>query len=388
MAAKKAKTKSTKSSSAKTMEELLERTDASLDTVNKGDVVDATLKEMGRGEAIFEVGLKSEGRVSDLAFVEVRDFLKTLKPGDTVRALVLDPEDKEGYIVLSVRHAAKEKLWDKLSSAYENEEPITVVGKSVSDKGVMVSVDAMSAFIPMSQLGKKAHKRPQSLVDKSFSVRVLDLNRDKNRIVLSERAVSDAADIARVNKAIEKLSEGERFRGVVTTLVSFGAFVEIKVKVPSKAEAGGKEEVPIEGLVHVSEMSWAKVNDPSEVVTEGEKVDVVVIGIEGDEDDKKQGTMKVAFSMRQAQKDPWAEVVEKYSVDDRVTGKVVRTSDFGVFVELEKGVEGLIHITKIPPGTSFAKGDSVSCYIEDINKAERKISLGIAVTTEKPVGYK
>lgn len=353
---------------------------AKITSFPKGSTVEAKLVELGHRQAIFDIGGKSEGVVRDNAFLEVKDFLRKMKIGDNVQALVLDPENRDGYVVISVRHAAKDKLWNKLAKAYESGDPISVTGKSVNEKGVMVSVDTVSAFIPTNYLGKKAAAKPQELIDKSFKVKVLDLDKNKNRIILSEKAVSEAHDIDLLNNALESLEVGKVYSGKVTTMVSFGVFVELTVKVK-----GETKPVSVEGLVHVSEMSWAKVNDPAEVTSEGETVSVKVMGVEKD---KTGGNVKVSLSMRQAQEDPWDSAADNFKKDDKVTGKVVRTSDFGVFVELKNGIEGLIHVTKIPPGTSFAKGDTVSCYIEDIDAANHKISLGLIVTTSKPVGYK
>ena len=378
MATKQTTTKANSSAPKKgeiqSMEELLSKLGSQVRGFTKLERVDATFREIIGKQAIFDIGGKSEGVIRDDAFSEARDFLKSLKPGDIVRALVLDPENRDGNVVLSVRHAVRERFWGALEDAYENGTAVTVTGKSVSDKGVMVLVDAVTAFIPRSQLGERALKNPDKLVEKSFKVKILDLDREKNRIVLSEKAVSEAESIAASKKAMKEVKEGDMYRGVITTIVPFGAFVEIAVPV---GESG--KTVPVEGLVHVSEISWAKVHHPSEMLVEGDQVKVVVLG--SDEN-------KLAFSMRRAQEDPWSKVVDDFEVDDRVVGKIVRTSDFGVFVELKPGVEGLIHITKIPPGTSFAKGDSVNCYIEDINIDERRIGLGIAVTTSKPIGYK
>jgi ribosomal protein S1 len=379
LATKKSKTSTSKTSSAKkagslTMAELLAKSSNPVRGLKKLERIDATFREIDGNKAIFDIGGKSEGVIQDLAFAEARDFLRMLKPGDSVRALVLDPENREGNAVLSVRHAVREQFWGALEEAYERGTAVSVVGKSVSEKGVMVLVDAVTAFIPRSQLGEKALKNPERLVEKTFKVKILDLDREKNRIVLSEKAVSEAESIAASKKAMKEVEEGDMYKGIVTTIVPFGAFVEIAVPVGESDQT-----VSVEGLVHVSEISWAKVHHPSEMLSEGDKVKVVVLG----SDDNK-----LAFSMRRALEDPWTKVVDEFDVDDRVTGKVVRTSDFGVFVELKPGVEGLIHITKIPPGSSFAKGDSVSCYIEDINIDERRIGLGIAVTTSKPIGYK
>ena len=168
-------------------------------------------------------------------------------------------------------------------------------------------------------------------------------------------------------EALKKIKEGEIYDGIVTTVAPFGAFVKIKI---------GKAS--LEGLVHVSELSFTKVNFPGDVVSEGDKVKVRVLA-------SRDG--KLAFSIKQAQKDPWSEVEDKFKPEAKVTGKVVRISDFGVFVELTPGVEGLIHITKIPPTHKLALGQEVKCNIEEINVKDKRIALGLVLTTA-PVGYK
>ena len=163
------------------------------------------------------------------------------------------------------------------------------------------------------------------------------------------------------------MKEGEVYEGVVTTVSDFGCFVEIR-----------ENKVAVEGLVHISELSWEKVDKTSDVVSEGDRIKVKVIG-------KKGG--KLSLSMKQAQEDPWDEAEKKYKKDAKVKAKVVRTSDFGVFARLEPGIEGLIHLTKIPPGKRFEKGQEVNVYVEEVDAKSRKVSLGLVLTT-KPVGYK
>jgi len=244
---------------------------------------------------------------------------------------------------------------------------VAVYAKGVTGSGVSVDVNGISGFVPMSQISKELSKDTSNLVGKYFKARVIEVDRLKNKLVLSEREVTDAKDIAIAKKALEKVKEGEIFEGVVTTIANFGCFVKITV-----------ENSEIEGLVHISELSWGKVAHPSSLFKVGDKVKVKIIGT-------KDG--KLALSAKHAEKDPWITAGEKYKAEDRIKGKVTKITDFGNFVELESGIEGLVHITKIPPGKRFSVGDSVNCYIEEIDTKSRKISLGL-VLTEIPVGYK
>jgi len=350
------------------MEELLKSSKTPIKSFSQGDVVDAKLLEVGGTYARFDIGGKSEGVVQDSAFSEVREFISSLKVGDTVKSLVLDPESRDGLVILSLRHTAAKHLWKELHEIYNKNERISVVVKEVAGSGVTVGVLTTNAYIPASQLSKEHADDLESLVGQQLEVKIIELNREKNKVVLSERAILEEEDVKAMKRALKKASKGKPFIGKVVTLTPFGAFVEVEI-----------EGTKVEGLVHVSEISWTKVNDPSEVLTVGDKVKVVVLGTEKD---------RLALSMKDAQEDPWEEIEKKYKVDDRLTGKIMNTSDFGAFVELSPGVEGLIHITKIPPGTNLKEGEDVQVYVEGIDPKERRISLGLILTTSKPVGYK
>jgi small subunit ribosomal protein S1 len=328
---------------------------------------------------VLDIGAKSEGLVAEKAFEESKEFIKGLKIGDIVKAHVIVGETPDGFSILSLRRAAQEASWKKLKKAKSKGTPVVVLGKGVNPSGVIVRVGGLTGFIPGSQIGKEALKNPSKLVGKSFKAHIIELDPSANKIVLSEKLVSDKEDVALIKAALEKIKQGEIYEGEVTTVSSFGCFVRIKLKVDGK-------DVDIEGLVHVSELSWEMVTDPNDVVSEGEKIKVKVIG----KKDPLTGSGEVgrlALSIKQAQEDPWEKAAKKYKKDKRVKGKVVKISDFGVFVSLEPGVDGLIHMTKIPPGKRLEKGQEVNVYIEEIDAKARKLSLGL-VLTEKPVGYK
>lgn len=351
-----------------TMDELLARTGYEIKSFSRGEKVPASFVELDRNSAIFDVGGKSEGIINDVYFQEAKELIKTLKKGDTVTATVIDPETSSGFVLLSLRQAAQEMFWNKLKNAQKEGKPVEVTGKLAAERGLMVDLDNFAAFIPTTQLNAKNASNPDDLVGKRFMVKIIDVDPDRNKVVLSEKAISEEESIKKMKKAFAKVKNGEIYDGVVTTLTSFGAFVEIKV-------AGTK----VEGLVHVSELSWGKVDDPSELFEVGDEVKVKVIDVKNN---------KLALSIKQAEKDPWTDAAKHYKVDDKVKGKVVRISDFGAFVELTPGIEGLIHMTKIPPSTKLEMGADVNCYIEDINIPERRISLGLVITSSKPVGYK
>lgn len=354
------------------MEELLAGATTQIKRFSRGERVKAKLLRVNDRIAFFDIGGKSEGVVTDSAFIEARNLIESLKPGDEVNAVVIDPENRDGVTLLSLRNAASDEFWKKIEKAQKDGAVIEVVVKSVNSYGLVVAYEHETAFIPSSQIGSQVAETGENIVGEHLKVKVIDVDPENSRIVLSEKAVSEAGAIEELERALKSVKEGDKFRGKVTTVTAFGAFVEIEVKVD-------KDVVPVEGLVHVSEMSWAKVNVPSDVVAVGDEVDVYVLGTD-------KG--KLSLSMKQPGKDPWSEIEEKYKPDDKVKGKVVRVSDFGVFVELEPGIEGLIHMTKIPPATSLKEGEEVNCYIEEVNKKDQKIALGLVVTTSKPVGYR
>lgn len=328
----------------------------------KGKVIAKTSKSL-----VLDIGGKSEGVVTEKAFSEARDFIKNLKVGDEVVASVLIPETPDGVVILSLRQAAFDASWERLEKARNTGEEVAVLGKGVNQSGVTVDVEGLTGFIPGVQLGREVSKNPQGLIGKYFKTKVLGVDKLTNKIVLSEKEISEAGELKAAKETLSKVKEGEVYDGEVTTVANFGCFVKFKI---------GK--IPLEGLVHVSELSWSKVENPSDVVRQQDKVKVKVIAV-------KDG--KIALSIKRAQKDPWEGAEKKYKPETKLRGKVVKISDFGVFIELEPGVEGLVHMTKIPPATNLEEGQEIKVIVEEIDPKSKKLSLGL-VLTSKPVGYK
>ena len=334
-----------------------------------GQKIRAKVLSKNSKSVILDVDGKGEGIVAEKAFVEARDLIKTLKVGDEVTATVLVPESQDGTVLLSLRQAAFDASWGRLEKARDAGAPVAVLGKGVNPSGVTVDVEGVLGFIPGSQLGREAAKDTNSLIGKYFKAVILEVDKLSNKVVLSEKAVSEAEDIKKAKVAVAKIKEGDVYEGEVTTVANFGCFVKLEL---------GKDTGTVEGLVHISELSWGKVAHTSDVVSEGDKLKVKVLGV-------KDG--RISLSIKQALKDPWEGVEEKYKVESKITGKVVKVSDFGIFIQLEPGIEGLVHITQIPPGRKFTEGDEVDCYIQDLDTKAKKMSLGL-VLTSKPIGYK
>lgn len=354
-----------------TMADLLAKHANRVQQFTKGQRTKGIVLSITPEAVIFDVGGKSEGIVKEKGYTDSKEFIEKLKVGDSVMVTVLVPETRDGLTILALRDAMRDISWNELIRAKESGEAVPVLGKGVGTAGFVVDVMGIEGFIPMSQLGREVAGVAQELVGKYFKARVMEVDKMNKKVVLSEKEVSEAGDILLSRTALKNIKEGEIYDGVVTTVASFGAFV--KIEVPVK-----KEKAQVEGLVHVSELAYSKVNLPGDVVAIGDKVKVRVLAAhEG----------KLALSVKHALKDPWSDVEKNYKTESKVTGKVVRISDFGVFVELEPGVEGLIHITKIPPTHKLAMGDEVKCIIEDINLKDKRISLGLVLTVV-PVGYK
>ncbi len=363
-----------KPTSGPTMAELLAKYKSKVRNFHKGQRVEATLLSKADNLLVFDIGGKSEGLVKEKGYNDAREFIEKLKVGDKVLATVLVPETSEGTTILALKDAIKDESWVKLEKAAKDGEAVPVLGRAVNPSGFVVDVQGVEGFIPTSQMGKEALAGAQNLVGKYFKAKVIEVNKTDNKVVLSEKEVSEAGDIALAKKALKDIKEGAVYDGVVTTIAPFGAFVKIEVK--SKDEKG--KAAQLEGLVHVSEISYKKVALPSDVLKVGDEVKVKVLA---------SHVGKLALSMKQALKDPWSDVEKKYKLEQKITGKVVRISDFGVFVEIDPGIEGLIHITKIPPTQKITVGSEVKCIIEEINVKDKRIALGL-VLTSIPLGYK
>lgn len=366
---KKSSSKSKKAPSS--MEEVLAMYGGAKRTLIRGEKVIGKVIAKETKRVVMDIGGKGEGVVAEKAFQEAKDFIKGLKVGDEVEASIIVGETPDGISILSLRQAMHDSVWKKLEAAFKDNKPLFVIPRSVSGAGLNVDFEGLHGFVPTTQIGKEASKNPGALVGRPIKVIVIDLERTENKIVFSEKEISDAEDIKLVKKAMKTIKEGDVYEGTVMQIANFGCFVEIEVKVE-------KEKIKVEGLVHISELSWSKVQSVRDVVLEGDKIKVKVLGVSDG---------KLSLSVKHAKDDPWQKADEKYKKESKHEGTVVRRTDFGVFVMLEEGIEGLIHMTKIPPGKSFSEGDKVNIIVEEIDSESKKISLGM-VLTAKPVGYK
>jgi len=364
-----------KSSEPQTMEDLLSYYTQKIYTPKLNDKVKGKIIKIEPGRVAVDIGAKSEGLIAEKAYKEAQDLISKLKVGDEINAFVIVTETRDGYTVLSLRNSVEEGIWEDISKSQKEGKAIKVICRGVSGAGLSVDVGSLTGFIPTSQIGKNTSKKVNELPGKSLMAVVIDFDKSQRKIVLSEKQVSEAKEMARVKSAKDDISLGGVFDGVVTSIYDFGVFVKIT---PEKA---GPE---LEGLVHVSEMSWEKISTPASLFKIGDKVKIKVIG---KSEGGRGGDAKLAFSIKQAQGDPWDGIEKKYKPDTKLKGTIVKMSDYGAFVAISPGLEGLIHITKIPPDQKLRRGDEVNVYIENIDVESKKISLGL-VLSAKPMGYK
>ncbi|KKU85959.1 MAG: 30S ribosomal protein S1 [Candidatus Gottesmanbacteria bacterium GW2011_GWA2_47_9] len=364
-------TKSTKL--PQTMEELLSMTGYNLKGVKKGDIVEGKIGRVSPREITIDIGGKTEGVVIDRELETYKDALLALKPGDAVVAQVIVAENDRGQAVLSLRRSIFEKRWSDLAEKQKSGQPIEVILKEPVRGGMLADYGGLRGYIPQSQLDSATMKQTDKASGRKVSVKVVEVDRESNRLVFSQRQVAEGEALAKQKEVLDALTIGESVAAIITGVVPFGAFAKLKV---TKDET----EHEIEGLIHISEIAWEKVDDPGQYLKVGDSLKVKVVGV-----DKETG--KLTLSLKQLLPDPWEHVLDMFEKDTTVKGTVARVSPYGIFVTLSPGIEGLIHISKITPGAEPKVGEEISCLVEDIKGDARKISLSMALT-EKPIGYR
>lgn len=352
-----------------TMEELLSATGYNIPTLRRGQEVQGKVISVSPSEILVDVGGKSEGIVAGREFMAARDIIENLQVGDSLDATVIYPENDSGQVVLSLRKLSGDRRWAELEEKRTNDEDIEVVALEVNRGGVICEYFGVRGFLPSSQLMHSPSKTTD-LIGKTLNARVIEVDRNSNRLILSQK-IFGKKDLEELQKLLSKVNVGDKSEGVVTAILPFGIFVEIEI---------GKEDKKLEGLVHISEISWEKVDDPAKLFSVGDKVDVVVIA-------KEEETGRLNLSLKQLEKDPFEDASANYTQDQIVKGKVARVTPYGVFVSLDGGIEGLMHISKIPPSLSFEIGQATECTVESVDTAARRISL-VPVVTEKPILYR
>lgn len=348
---------------ASSMEELLGI--SSSQPPKKGDQIDAKIIHVERRQMIFDIGWKSYAVLGDQETKELASYLPYFKVGDMVPVRVVVEESKDGYPVVSMRKFFEKGKWDILTDKQKNEEEIEVVCGEFGRGGIFVDFMGIRGVIPKIQLAEEYMNEPEKLYGQKIKVKLLEVDKNKNRLVVSQKASVLGISYKELKKEFDSIEIGSKHKAKVIGFSDFGVFCEI----------GG-----IEGLIHISEISWAKVANPAEHLKVGDIVDVVVV-------EKNLDNFKLNLSMKRLTDDPWKEIEKKYTADKSISGEVIRKERYGYIVRLEEGVEGLIHISKVEGMDELTIGKKINVYIEKIDTKNRRISL-ILVATEKPVAYR
>ncbi|MCD6402253.1 S1 RNA-binding domain-containing protein [bacterium] len=348
------------------MKELLEK-NSELKPLKLGQIVEGKIIERGRSKIFLDLGPFGTGVIYGKEFYNVRGELRDLKEGDKILAKVTSLDNEEGYIELSVSGATKELAWEKLKEIKEKGEIISVKIIGANKGGLLAKVSGIPAFLPVSQLSlehyprvedanpEKILKHLQKFVGKNLDVKILDLSQKDEKLILSERA----KETEKIKKALSNYKVGDVIKAEVTGVTDFGVFVKF-----------GKEN--LEGLIHISELDWKIVKEPSAILKVGDKVKAKIIEISDD---------KVFLSLKALKENPWLKIEKKYKIGDIIKGKVVKFNSFGAFIEIEKGIQGLLHISEFKDVKEMEKalevGKEYKFKILSIDSKEYKISLAL-----------
>ncbi len=346
-------------------EDLEKAYDGTLNKVNDREVVDGTVIAMNKREVVVNIGYKSDGIIPLNEF----RYNPELKVGDTVEVYIENQEDKKGQLILSHKKARATRSWDRVNAALENEEIIKGYIKCRTKGGMIVDVFGIEAFLPGSQIDVKPIRDYDVFVGKTMEFKVVKINQEFKNVVVSHKALIEAELEQQKKEIIGKLEKGQVLEGTVKNITSYGVFIDL----------GG-----VDGLIHITDLSWGRVSDPKEVVELDQKLNVVIL----DFDDEKK---RIALGLKQLTPHPWDALNAELKVGDKVQGKVVVMADYGAFIEIAPGVEGLIHVSEMSwnqhlrSAQDFLKvGDEVEAVILTLDREERKMSLGIKQLKEDP----
>ncbi|MBI2051907.1 S1 RNA-binding domain-containing protein [Candidatus Roizmanbacteria bacterium] len=333
--------------------------------IKKGGEMDATIVAISKKEILFDIGAKANAILGDRETRDIATYLPYLKPGDTVRVRIISEESREGYPVVSMQRFFERGKWNILEEKKKNEEEIEVVCGEYGKGGVFIDFMGIRGVIPKIQLTEEYLNNPEKLEGNKIKVKVLEVDQVKNRLVVSQKAAALKISRKELKKRFDKITAGGKKKAKVLGVSEFGIFCEVD---------------GVEGLIHISEISWEKVSDISSFAKPGDMVDVLVA-------EKNKQDLKLNLSIKRLSYDPWDKIEEKYPKDKEVEGEIVRREKYGYFVRLEPGIEGLIHISKLTGKEDFETGQTVKAYIERVSKASRRLSL-VLPQKEKPVTYR
>jgi small subunit ribosomal protein S1 len=353
-----------------TPEELIQAIEQSLKDFKDGDLVAGTVVKVDRDEVLLDIGYKSEGVIpaKELSIRQDVDPSEVVKVGDHIEALVLQKEDKEGRLILSKKRAQYERAWSRIEEIMRRGETIKGPVIEVVKGGLILDI-GLRGFLPASLVELRRVRDLHPYVGQELECKIIELDRNRNNVVLSRRAFLEESQSEGRKTFLQSLRKGERRRGVVSSIVNFGAFVDI---------GGG-----VDGLVHVSELSWKHVDHPSEVVSVSQEVDVDILDVDLDRE-------RVSLSLKATQEDPWREFERKHQTGEVIDGQVTKLVPFGAFVRVGEGIEGLVHISELSdqhvesPEQVIQVGQQVRVKVVDVDVPRRRISLSIRRVDEGP----
>lgn len=348
-------------------EEMNQMIDGTLTDFDEGDLIDGTVVKIEHDEVLVDIGFKSEGVIParELSIRKDADPSEVVNLGDKLEALVLQKEDKDGRLILSKKRAEYERAWIQVEDKFKAGEVVTGEVIEVVKGGLILDI-GLRGFLPASLVDLRRVKDLTAYLGTEIEARVIEMDRNRNNVVLSRRVLLEEGRKNERAEILEKLTKGMRLKGTVSSIVDFGAFVDL----------GG-----IDGLIHISELSWSHVNHPSEVVKVGEEVEVEVLDVDLQRE-------RISLGLKQTTEDPWTKLVETYPVGTITDGKVTKIVPFGAFIELGDNVEGLVHISEMAlkhidsPAQVVHVGDTVKVMVMDVNVERRRISLSMKAAAE------
>src|ERR1700687_337721 len=348
-------------------EDFLAAIDKTIKYFNDGDIVEGTIVKVDRDEVLLDIGYKTEGVIPsrELSIKHDVDPNEVVSVGDEVEALVLTKEDKEGRLILSKKRAQYERAWGTIEALKEKDEAVKGTVIEVVKGGLILDI-GLRGFLPASLVEMRRVRDLQPYIGKEIEAKIIELDKNRNNVVLSRRAWLEQTQSEVRSEVLAQLGKGQIRQGVVSSIVNFGAFVDL----------GG-----VDGLVHVSELSWKHIDHPSEVVEVGQEVTVEVLDVDMDRE-------RVSLSLKATQEDPWQQFARTHQIGQVVPGRVTKLVPFGAFVRVEEGIEGLVHISELSerhvevPGQVVAVGDDAMVKVIDIDLERRRISLSLKQANE------
>jgi len=346
-------------------EQMMDMYNGTLASIEEGEIVKSIVLEIRENMVVLDIGFKSEGTIPLEEFKDMPD----LKVGDEVEVLLEHLEDQEGSVVLSKKKADFMRVWERIRVAYESDQPVegTLVKKIKG--GVVVDLMGVDAFLPGSQIALRRVPNIDELLGHKYEFKIIKLNKRRRNIVVSRRVILEQERAGKREKLMKELSKDQVRKGVVKNITDFGAFIDL----------GG-----VDGLLHITDMSWGRISHPSEMVQIGMELEIKVLDIDWERE-------RISLGLKQLQSYPWKDVAAKYPVGTRVNGKVVSITNYGAFIELEPGIEGLVHISEMSwtrnvrhPSKIVSIGEAIEAVVLKVDETEEKISLGMKQTEQDP----